>query len=129
MKISLTPNVFLIILLVFVTIQACKQKSEPTISPPNIILMVADDLGYNDLSVYRNATPGQADKPPTCQTPNIDQLAEEGLRFTSFYCGAAVCSPSRAAIISGRNATRVGIYNWIPPNQPMHLRAEVVTIA
>lgn len=129
MKILSAKPVVLILLSVILISISCKQKMERTTSPPNIILMLADDLGYNDLSVYRNATPGQSEKPPTCQTPNIDQLAEEGMRFTSFYCGAAVCSPSRAAIISGRNATRVGIYNWIPPRQPMHLRAEEVTIA
>lgn len=106
----------------------CQDQKKTTLHP-NVILVVADDLGYNDLSCYRNATPGQAEKPPTCQTPNIDQLAAEGMRFTDFYCGAAVCSPSRSAIITGRNATRVGIYNWIPTNQPMHLRAEEVTIA
>jgi arylsulfatase A len=57
------------------------------------------------------------------------ELAEKGMRFTDFYAGAAVCSPSRAALITGRNATRVGIYNWIPENGPMHLRSEEITIA
>ncbi len=118
----------IIILLLFSVLTSC-QIEETTSEPPNVILMVADDLGYNDLSCYRNANPGQAEKPPTCQTPNIDQLAEEGMRFTSFYCGAAVCSPSRSAIITGRNATRNGIYNWIPSRQPMHLRDKEVTIA
>ena len=110
------------------TLFCCNQPQHAD-NPPNIILMVADDLGYNDLSIYRKANPGQAEKPPTSQTPNIDQLADEGMRFTNFYCGAAVCSPSRSAILTGRNATRNGIYNWIPPRQPMHLRNEEVTIA
>ncbi len=97
---------------------------------PNIILILADDLGYNDLTCYRNHNPGQSKEfPPTAQTPNIDQLAEHGIRFTDFYCGAAVCSPSRSALMTGRNATRVGIYNWIPEESPMHLRASEVTIA
>ena len=67
--------------------------------------------------------------PPTSNTPNIDKLAESGIRFTDFYCGAAVCSPSRSALMTGRNATRVGIYNWIPENSPMHMRASEITIA
>ena len=116
-------------LLLIVIFASCQRQEKLATGPPNIILMVADDLGYNDLSSYRNANPGQAEKPPTTQTPYIDQLADEGMRFTNFYCGAAVCSPSRSAILTGRNATRNGIYNWIPPGQPMHLRAEEVTIA
>lgn len=97
--------------------------------PPNVIIFLADDLGYNDLSCYREANAPQADQPPSCQTPNLDKLAQQGMRFTDFYCGAAVSSPSRSALITGRNKTRVGIYNWIPPNSPMHLRKEEVTIA
>ncbi|MDX1286162.1 MAG: sulfatase-like hydrolase/transferase, partial [Draconibacterium sp.] len=49
--------------------------------------------------------------------------------FTDFYCGAAVCSPSRSALLTGRNATRVGIFNWIPENSPMHMRSKEITIA
>ncbi len=96
---------------------------------PNIILMLADDLGYNDLTCYRNNQEFEAPKPPTAHTPNLDKLAEQGMRFTDFYCGAAVCSPSRSALLTGRNAVRVGIYNWIPGNSPMHLRDSEVTIA
>jgi arylsulfatase A len=104
----------------------CKKVTEK----PNIILILADDLGYNDVSCYRNSNfEEQYENAPTSQTPNIDKLAESGMRFTDFYCGAAVCSPSRAALITGRNATRVGIYNWIPENGPMHLRSEEITIA
>lgn len=101
----------------------------PEDNRPNVILILADDLGYNDLTCYRNSHLAVAERPPTCQTPNIDRLAEEGTRFTDFYSGAAVCSPSRSALLTGRNATRVGIYNWIPGNNPMHLRDEEVTIA
>jgi arylsulfatase A len=66
---------------------------------------------------------------PTCQTPFIDDLAKNGMYFTDFYCGAAVCSPSRAALLTGRNKTRLGIYNWIPPEVPMHLESEETIIA
>lgn len=98
-------------------------------SPPNIVILLADDLGYNDISSYRELHPQKSDDPPTTYTPSVDRLGQEGMRFTNFYCGAAVCSPSRAALITGRNATRLGIYNWIPGNSPMHLRQEEVTMA
>ncbi len=97
--------------------------------PPNVVIMLADDLGYDDLSCYRVTHPDTMDQPPTAMTPRIDKLAESGMRFTDFYAGAAVCSPSRSALITGRNATRVGIYNWIPSHNPMHLRNREITIA
>ena len=96
---------------------------------PNIIIILADDLGYNDLSIYRQNQTQYHSHPSTSETPHIDRLASEGMRFTNFYCGAAVCSPSRAALLTGRNSTRLGIYNWIPPGQPMHLRDSEITIA
>ena len=96
---------------------------------PNIILILADDLGYNDLSCYRNLHSERNENTPTCLTPNIDALAKTAMLFTDFYSGAAVCSPSRSALLTGRNKTRLGIYNWIPENNPMHLRNEEVTIA
>ena len=67
---------------------------------PNIILIVADDLGYGDLGSY-----GQT----IIQTPNLDRLAAEGLRFTQFYAGSTVCAPSRSVLMTGRHTghTRV----------------------
>ena len=111
---------------IFLFGSACTSQSS---SPPNVVILLADDLGYNDISSYRSLHPQRSDDPPTSQTPHVDRLGEEGMRFTNFYCGAAVCSPSRSALITGRNATRVGIYNWIPANSPMHLRDEEVTLA
>ena len=96
---------------------------------PNIVIFLADDLGYNDLSVYRARHQALPEHPATAQTPSLDRLAEEGMLFTNFYSGASVCSPSRGALLTGRNATRIGIYNWIPPEGPMHLRPREVTIA
>ncbi len=106
---------------------ACDRPAEAP--PPNVVLLLADDLGYNDLSCYRALHPQPSEQPPTSETPHLDRLAGQGMLFTNFYAGAAVCSPSRAALITGRNATRTGIYNWIPGNSPMHLRDEEVTIA
>ncbi|XP_071476461.1 arylsulfatase A-like [Diadema antillarum] len=68
---------------------------------PNIIFLYADDLGYGDLQSYGH---------PTSSTPNLNRLASEGLRFTQFYASAPVCSPSRAAILTGRYHIRSGVY-------------------
>ncbi|MSU47889.1 MAG: N-acetylgalactosamine 6-sulfate sulfatase [Opitutus sp.] len=70
-------------------------------SRPNVLVILADDLGYGDMSAYR---PG-AD----VQTPNLDRLAAEGMRFTRMRANATVCSPTRAALLSGRYADRVGV--------------------
>lgn len=66
---------------------------------PNVLIIFADDMGYGDLSCY-----GAQD----VNTPNIDKLAEEGLRFTDFQVPASVCSPSRAALLTGRYPMRCG---------------------
>lgn len=118
----------LIALSIVLTVFGCttKQGSEKL---PNIILIVADDLGYNDLSCYRAANNNQSELASTSETPHIDKLAKDGIRFTNFYSGAAVCSPSRAALLTGRNKTRLGIYNWIPADTPMHLKSAETTIA
>lgn len=99
---------------------------------PNIVLILADDLGYNDPGCYRGLHPSDPrlnpKNLPTSSTPNIDYLAGRGMLWTDFYAGAAVCSPSRAALLTGRNATRTGVYNWLPPDCPMHLRESEITI-
>ena len=109
----------------------CHQNNEnaKTTHTPNIIILLADDMGYNDASAYRNLNAPVSDQPPTSVTSAIDSLAANGMLFTDFYCGAAVCSPSRAVMLTGRNATRLGIYNWIPSNSPMHLRSSEITLA
>nr|XP_043893021.1 arylsulfatase A-like [Solea senegalensis] len=70
-------------------------------SPPNFVLLFADDLGFGDLGCYGH---------PTSLTPNLDRLAAGGLRFTDFYCSSPACSPSRASLLTGRYQTRSGIY-------------------
>jgi arylsulfatase A-like enzyme len=71
--------------------------------PPNIVLIVADDLGFNDITFYGG---GIADG--TVPTPNIDAIAAEGIHFTNGYAGNGTCAPSRAALLTGRFATRSG---------------------
>ena len=70
------------------------------ISAPNVIYILADDLGYGDLSCY-----GQE----TLQTPNLDKLAQSGMRFTSHYSGATVCAPSRYVLLTGKHNGHAGI--------------------
>lgn len=91
-----------------------------TSAKPNVVVVLADDLGYGDLSCYGHKV---------IQTPNLDRFAKEGLRFTSCYSAGANCSPSRAGLMTGRTPTRVGIHNWIPMQSPMHLRESEITIA
>ena len=88
--------------------------------PPNILLIVADDLGYGDLSVYGHRV---------LKTPSIDRLAGEGLRFTSYYAASPLCSPSRAAMMTGRTPFRTGIESWIPPAADVQLDRRETTIA
>jgi len=68
--------------------------------PPNVVLIVADDLGYGDLGSY-----GQTQ----IRTPNLDQMAREGLRFTQFYAGSTVCAPSRSVLMTGQHTGRTPV--------------------
>lgn len=87
---------------------------------PNILILLADDMGYRDIGCYYGGI---------SKTPNIDNLARNGIIFSDFYAPAPNCSPSRAALLTGRAPTRVGLYSYRPPNHPMHLRADEITIA
>jgi arylsulfatase A-like enzyme len=91
------------------------------IEKPNIILILADDLGYADLSCY-----GAKE----IDTPNIDRLANEGMRFTSFYATAGVSTPTRASIMTGCYPKRVDLHEGvIPPDGEYGLHPEEITIA
>jgi arylsulfatase A len=102
---------------------------------PNIVLFLVDDLGWGDLGCYGDTFH---------QTPNINRLAVEGMKFTSGYAAAPVCSPSRAAIQTGKSPARLHLTQWIPdqasdlddanqkliePPTPQHLDLSVPTIA
>lgn len=76
---------------------------------PNILVLLADDLGYADLSCYGSRS---------TQTPHLDQLAQEGMRFTDFYAPAPNCSPSRAGLLTGRSPSRTGMYSYVYRTAP-----------
>ena len=82
---------------------------------PNIVLILADDLGYGDLGCYG------AD---TIRTPNLDRLAQSGMKFTDFYMASSVCSASRAALLTGCYPLRVGIPGVLSANVRIGIHAD-----
>ncbi len=100
-------------------------------SPPNIVFILADDLGWHQLGCYGSTF---------YETPNIDRLSEQGTRFTNAYAACPVCSPTRASIMTGKNPARLHLTNYIPgrnrfdrkllsPDWTAHLPLKEVTIA
>src|SRR4029079_8427413 len=88
--------------------------------PPNFIIILTDDQGYGDLGSYGH---------PTLRTPNLDRMAAEGQRWTSFYT-APVCTPSRAQLLTGRPAARTGLANGVLfPDSTGGLQPDEITIA
>lgn len=96
----------------------CQPK--PAHNLPNFVILFADDMGYGDPSCYGH---------PTIKTPNIDKMAEEGVRFTSFYVPCCVCSPSRAALLTGRHPLRCGVPGVYGPESPGGLPETEITLA
>jgi arylsulfatase A len=87
---------------------------------PNVVVLLSDDLGWQDIGCYGGPI----------RTPTLNKLAAEGVRFTDFHAGAAVCSPSRATLLTGRQHLRTGIYSWIHDfEQNSHLLEREVTLA
>ena len=90
-------------------------------SKPNVVIIFIDDQGYYDLGCY-GAT--------EVKTPRIDQLANEGIRFTDYYAAAPICSPSRAGLLTGAYPRRIGMETWVQradSNRGIH--SDEVTIA
>ncbi len=95
----------------------------PSVDKPNLVVIFTDDLGYGDLGCYGS---------PTIRTPNLDRMAAEGLRFTDFYSAAEVCTPSRAALLTGRYPIRSGMCGnrrVLFPNSEGGLPPSEITIA
>src|SRR5438128_7620098 len=91
-----------ILLAIVFTLAVCSFPHERASAQrrPNIIFIYVDDMGYGDLGCYGAKA---------IKTPNIDRMAAEGLRLTSFYSVSPICTPSRAALMTGRYAARMGI--------------------
>ena len=101
------PLVLLSLALLFTTGLSGKKPSPSDVqqdAPPNVIVVFVDDLGWADVGANGSAF---------YETPHIDRLANEGMRFTDAYAAAAICSPSRAALQTGRYPARLGITDWI----------------
>ena len=88
--------------------------------PPNIVIIFADDLSYGDLGVTGS---------PNIRTPNLDRMAAEGMRLTDFYSAASICTPSRAALLTGRLPIRTGLTRVLFPYAKGGLQSEEVTMA
>ncbi len=91
----------------------------PEDTKPNILFLMADDMGYIDAECYGGPI----------KTPNINKLANEGMRFTDFYSAAPNCSPARTGLLTGRTPSRAGVYDYLAANSPMHLPRSEITIA
>src|SRR5688500_11281537 len=81
----------------------CSQSYANEAKRPNVVVLLADDLGFRDIGCYGGPV----------KTPALDGLAASGTRFSDFYSGCAVCSPSRATLLTGRHHIRTGVYSWI----------------
>ena len=81
------------------------QRSKEKQKKPNVIIFLVDDFGWSDLSCYGSKF---------YETPNVDQLAKEGVRFTNAYAACHVCSPSRASLMTGKYPARINLTDWLP---------------
>tara|TARA_B100001769_G_scaffold192567_1_gene153232 strand:- start:234 stop:590 length:357 start_codon:yes stop_codon:yes gene_type:complete len=106
----------IISLIILLVILSCEKHN----NNPNIIFILADDLGYGDLSSYGSKT---------IETINIDKLADDGVKLTSYYAAQPVCSASRAAILTGAYPNRIGIYNAFGPTSDSGISHDEYTLA
>lgn len=118
------PKFIGIALLNFLLLSSCQETKEKTVAekniPPNVVLIFTDDQGYADVGVF-----GADD----IATPNLDRMAKEGTIFTSYYAAQAVCSASRAAILTGCYPNRIGIHNALGPGNKNGIKDSELTLA
>ncbi len=98
----------------------CAATSRASSSPPNIVIIFADDLGWGDLGSFGAKR---------IRTPNLDKLARQGTRYTSFYVSQPVCSASRASLLTGCYANRIGIHGALSPHSKTGLNERETTLA
>jgi arylsulfatase A len=106
-----------VLLLIATGCQAPRQAASAR--PPNVVIIFCDDLGYADIAPFGGSTP----------TPHLSRFAREGMRFTDFYAAQAVCSASRAALLTGCYPNRVGIQGALGPRARVGLNPSELTIA
>ncbi|HVF28292.1 MAG TPA: sulfatase-like hydrolase/transferase, partial [Pyrinomonadaceae bacterium] len=108
------PSLLVLLLLLPTTVSPTAAR------PPNIVIIFTDDQGYADVGVF-----GAKD----FTTPNLDRMAREGIRFTDFHVAQAVCSASRAALLTGCYPNRIGIHGALDHRARHGISADEVTIA
>lgn len=112
-------NIF--ICLGFLLVFACGEKPVPEIKrAPNVVLIFTDDQGYQDVGVFGS---------PDIETPNLDQMAKEGIKLTNYYSAQPICSASRAGILTGCYPNRIGIHNALGPGQKIGINDSETTLA
>ncbi|MBD0850225.1 sulfatase family protein [Maribacter arenosus] len=116
----MTKYVFPLILLFIFACKNNDSRSETSTRPPNVVLIFTDDQGYQDVGVFGS---------PNIETPYLDQMASEGVQLTSYYSAQAVCSASRAGILTGCYPNRIGIHNALGPGNTHGINSSETTIA
>jgi arylsulfatase A len=128
---TMKNRLLLLIFMAVVPFTSLTPRAQAAAAPPNFIFILVDDLGWTDVSCYGSKF---------YETPNIDRLASQGMRFTQAYAACTVCSPTRAAVLTGKYPARLHITDWIAghvrpyaklkaPDWTMHLPLEETTIA
>jgi len=110
----------LISLYIFLMFSCNNEEKKETERPPNVVIVFTDDQGYQDLSCFGS---------PNIHTPNLDQMAKEGIRLTSYYSAQAVCSASRAGLLTGCYPNRIGISGALSPRSNHGINSEETTLA
>ena len=114
-------KILIVLLVLFISSCGPKEsKPKEPLQPPNVVLIFTDDQGYQDLGVFGS---------PDILTPNLDQMAKEGVQLTSYYSAQAVCSASRAGILTGCYPNRIGIHNALGPSNTHGINTSETTMA
>lgn len=111
-----------VLILIGISFLLCLSCDDPSgIEPkrPNIVFLLADDMGYGDYERIGGSA----------ETPNLNRLADEGIFFNNFYAAGPNCSPSRAGLMTGKSPAKVGMYSYRPQNHPLHLPDQEITLA
>ncbi len=109
-----------LLLPVFCSCKNGKTEKPRTDRPPNVVLVLTDDQGYQDVGVFGS---------PNIETPHLDQMASEGVKLTNYYAAQAVCSASRAGILTGCYPNRIGIHNALGPHNTHGINSSETTMA